>query len=227
VVLVALADANFAPQRMSFDRLAPHYRWMESVLAGGLLQRCRTRWLPEVRESRRALFVGEGNGRMLEACATGLPKCHFTVIDQSAEMLNRARHCWQQIGGKQNINFQRADLRQWQSNEAGFDLVITNFFLDCFSPEELQPVVANINAATLPQARWLVTDFSVPPAGWRRIRARAVLALAYGFFRLATEISASRITAPDEALRAVGFVLRRRDLFNQNLLHADLWAREN
>ena len=27
---------------MSFDRLAPHYTWMEAVLAGPRLQRCRT-----------------------------------------------------------------------------------------------------------------------------------------------------------------------------------------
>jgi len=210
---------------MSFDLLAPHYRWMEAVLAGGLLQRCRVRWLPKVRGARRALLVGEGNGRMLAACAPVLPECQFTVLDESEGMLAQGRRCWQRIGGKQAIVFQRADLRDWRHDEAGFDLVVTNFFLDCFSPEELARVITNISSAASRQALWLVADFSVPPVGWRRIRAQAVLALAYGFFRLATGISASCINAPDETLRVEGFCLRQREWFNQGLLHADLWAR--
>src|SRR5436189_4439542 len=98
--MVAFTDANFAPQHMSFDRFAPHYRWMEAVLAGGLLQRCRTRWLTEVRGARRALLVGEGNGRMLEACAAALPDCQFTVLDQSEGMLAQAQRRWQMFEGK-------------------------------------------------------------------------------------------------------------------------------
>lgn len=209
---------------MSFDRLAPHYRWMERMLAGGMLQQCRTRWLSEIHEARHALFVGEGHGRMLEACATTLPECRFTVLDQSEGMLTQARRRWQQTGGKQNVTFQRADLRDWH-DETGFDLIVTNFFLDCFNPEELSRVIANLSAAASPRAQWLLADFTVPPAGWRRTRAQAVLGLAYGFFRLATGISARCITPPDEALRAAGFVLRQREWFNQDLLHADLWVR--
>ena len=30
---------------MNFDCLAPHYDWMEAVMAGGLLQRARMNWL--------------------------------------------------------------------------------------------------------------------------------------------------------------------------------------
>lgn len=210
---------------MSFDRLAPYYRWMEAVMAGRLLQRCRTRWLPEVRDARRALLVGEGHGRMLEACVTALPGCHFTVLDQSEAMLAQARRQWQRAGGRQPVVFQLADLRDWRTAEAGFDLVVTNFFLDCFTPEELRRVVTNIHSALTPQARWLVADFCVPPAGWRRVRARAGLALAYSFFRWTTGISARHITPPDGVLRGVGFELRRRERFDEGLLHADLWTR--
>ena len=210
---------------MSFDRLAPHYRWMEAILAGELLQRCRTRWLAEVRDSHRALLAGEGNGRMLGACATALPECEFTIIDQSEAMLTQARRRWERIGGKQQVNFQCADLRDWRVETAGFDLVITNFFLDCFTSSELPRVIANLNAAASIQSRWMVTDFCVPPSGWRRLRARLVLALAYGFFKAATGISAGQIVSPDATLSAAGFALQRREWFNHGLLHADLWTR--
>lgn len=210
---------------MSFDRLAPHYRWMEAVLAGGLLQHCRTRWLAEVQGVRRALLAGEGNGRMLTACAAALPTCHFTVIDQSQPMLAEARRRLERASRIQSVAFRQADLREWWDESPRFDLVVTNFFLDCFPPEELHAVVHKLGRAARPHARWLLADFTVPQAGWRRIRARAVLALAYGFFRLATGISARRVTAPDAALREAGFRLRRREWFNHGLLHSDLWVR--
>lgn len=210
---------------MSFDRLAPHYRWMEAILAGGLLQRCRTHWLGETRGARRVLLAGEGNGRMLAACVTALPDAEFVVLDQSEAMLAQARRRWLQAGGPQSVTFQQADLRDWQHSGEKFDLVVTNFFLDCFPPTELGQVVANLSAAAAPSARWLLTDFTLPESGWRRVRARWVLALAYQFFRLATGLAAGRITAPDEALRAQGFVLRERQHFNHGLLQSDLWER--
>jgi ubiquinone/menaquinone biosynthesis C-methylase UbiE len=212
---------------MSFDRLAPHYRWMEAALAGGLLQRGRTRWLPEVHTAKRALLAGEGNGRFLERCAHELPHCHLTVVDESAAMLAQARRRWLLAGGTGRIDFQRADLRAWRWDGEGFDLVVTNFFLDCFSPAELSRVVHNLSAATSSKAYWLLTDFTVPPSGWPRTRARVLLGLAYSFFRVATGISARHITAPDEALRTAGLQLQRREFFNSGLLHADLWQRQS
>jgi ubiquinone/menaquinone biosynthesis C-methylase UbiE len=162
---------------------------------------------------------------MLAACATALPDAHFTVVDESAAMLAEARRRWAGTGGKQGVVFEQADLRTWRSDGEHFDLVVTNFLLDCFAPEELSRVMVNLSACAAPQASWLVADFTVPPAGWRRLRARAVLALAYGFFRVATGIAADRITPPDEALRGAGFILQGRAHFNQGLLHADCWTR--
>ena len=50
---------------MSFDTLAPIYRPLEAVLAGGVLQLCRTSFLAESVDRRRALILGEGPGRFL------------------------------------------------------------------------------------------------------------------------------------------------------------------
>jgi ubiquinone/menaquinone biosynthesis C-methylase UbiE len=212
---------------MSFDLLAPHYRWMEAVLAGGLLQRCRVRWLSEVRDARHALLLGEGNGRMLEVCAAALPDCEFSLVDQSEGMLVQARRRWKHLGGTQKITFHHADLRQWRDENAEYDLVVTNFFLDCFSPDELDTVITNISVTASSKARWLVADFSIPNSGWRRARAHAVLGMAYWFFRLTANISATHFTPPDEAIHASGFTLQKRERFNKGLLHADLWVRGN
>lgn len=212
---------------MSFDRLAPHYRWMETLLAGTVLQQCRTRWLAEIPLPRRALLAGEGPGRMLEVCGRAWPRCDFTVLDASVGMIKEARRGWHREAGATRVNFIAADARDWPAPRGTFDLVVTNFFLDCFGPEDLKRIVGTLGRAAAPDATWLVNDFRLPPAGWRRLRARLVLGLAYGFFGAVTDISARRITAPDESLRAAGFVLQRRDEFNFGLLGADWWQRRD
>src|SRR5712671_6722984 len=68
-VMVALA-ARAAPGSgfVNFDVLARHYRWMELVLAGEKLQRCRTAFLGEIPAARNILLLGEGHGRCLVEC---------------------------------------------------------------------------------------------------------------------------------------------------------------
>ena len=75
---------------MSFDRLAPHYTWMEAVLAGRRLQRCRATWLESLADARDILVVGVGHGHFLRRCAARFPHARFTAVDASAAMLREA-----------------------------------------------------------------------------------------------------------------------------------------
>lgn len=208
-----------------FDRLAPHYRWLEAVVAGNLLQRCRVQWLPKVAAARQVLLVGEGAGRSLEPCAGRFPDAHFTVLDLSGGMLAAAKRRVPAGLPPASVHFVHADARRWRSESASFDLVITNFFLDCFNRTELADVVANLAQSASPEASWLVSDFCVPQNGWRRLRAQVLLRLAYAVFRSATGISASSIVDPEPLLANHGFQLQFRSTLNHGLLHSDLWSR--
>jgi ubiquinone/menaquinone biosynthesis C-methylase UbiE len=211
---------------MSFDLLAPHYRWMEAILAGGKLQRCRVHWLQSVRDCRRVLLVGEGNGRFLEVCAQTMPGARFTVVDASAEMLKQAERRWIAAGGNSTrAIFLQATLPGLKMPERAFDLVVTNCFLDCFTAEQLEQVVGEIAACATDSARWIVTDFAVPERGFARWRAKAVLHAAYTFFRLTTKISAHEICPPDPFLEKAGFKLNARIEANAGLLYSALWQR--
>ena len=65
----------------------------------------------------------------------------------------------------------------------------------------------------------------MPERGWRRWRARAIHALMYAFFRVATRLPARRHTNPDPFLLRAGFRLRGRRTSEWGLLQADLWQR--
>ncbi|WP_175414746.1 class I SAM-dependent methyltransferase [Nibricoccus aquaticus] len=218
---------------MSFDRLAPHYRWMEAVLAGRVLQQARTRWLDALRERRRVLIVGEGPGRTLEVMRRRWSRQRVTVVEASAGMIAAAQRRLARQGlSSEGIEWVHADVRSWLGERertveggAEFDAVITPFVLDCFGAAELAGVVAGIAGQVSDGGCWLLTDFCLPPSGLRRLRGRLVHRLMYSFFRAAVKLEASRLTPPDEALVAAGFELEGRDLFNAGLVHSDLWRR--
>ena len=213
---------------MSFDTLAPWYRGMEFVTAGGLLQRCRTSFLAETRNSRRALLLGEGPGRFLIELLRANPRVEITCVERSPRMIDQAVRQLRRHGlNEVRVEFQQCDALSWQPPRAQFDLVATHFVLDCFRRDELERLIASIGQSAAPDARWLLTDFRLPPRGWQRWRARAVLALMYSFFRVVTGLSASRLAPADDLMELAGFRRTRQCFANFGLVRAELWQRYN
>jgi ubiquinone/menaquinone biosynthesis C-methylase UbiE len=206
---------------MSFDMLAPHYRWMERVLAGQKLQRCRTEFLPKIPAPKRALLMGEGHGRFLSDFVKRFPNSEVVCVDASEKMLAQAQRS---ITDAAKIEFVAADILDWKPQKE-FDLIVTNFFLDCFTAEQLTIVIKKLADAAPAEANWLVADFCEPATGWKKWRARWILASMYLFFRFATNLPASHLTPPDGFLAQNGFVLQKRAYYDWGLLHADLWRR--
>src|SRR5262245_54482955 len=211
---------------MSFDLLAPHYRWMEFVLAGEKLQRCRLAGLEAIGDCRDILIAGIGPGRFLEACASALPEARIVCVDASEAMLQQARNTWRQAGGKPGqVSFIHAALPDWQPPRAAFDLIVTHFFLDCFPEPMLSRVIAGLAMAAQSDARWLISDFQIPSRGLARWRAQAVLAMAYTFFQLATRLPARHLSSPAALLERHGFHLTHRRTFDYGLLYSEVRRR--
>lgn len=217
---------------MSFDRLAPHYTWMERVLAGLRLQRSIA-WLPALAGARHVLVAGVGHGHFVARAAQVFPELRFTCLDASAGMLRAAaRRLQREPSAAARIEWVHATLPAWPSRPpssadapAHFDAIVTHFFLDCFAPEELGALVAALAAVAQPRATWLIADFALPERGLARQRARATHALMYAFFRRVAGIRARRLTEPDSWLRSAGFRLAGRRGFEWGLLRSDCWQR--
>ncbi|MEO7317421.1 MAG: class I SAM-dependent methyltransferase, partial [Chthoniobacteraceae bacterium] len=195
----------------AFDFIAPHYRWIELLCAGSLLQRCRTAFVGEIAPPRRVLIVGEGNGRFLAELLRRHPTASVTCVDASAAMLRLAGARLAADGlDVRRVKFIHADLSAWTPPRAAFDLIATHFFLDCFRADQLAPIVARLAEAAAPGARWLVSDFHEPAAGFAKWRARIIIQSLYFFFRIVARLPARRLTPPDDFLTSQGFTLRER-----------------
>jgi len=207
---------------MNFDRLAPHYDWLEAVTAGARLQRARTQWLDQLAGCRHVLSVGEGHGRFAAAFLARFPRAELTCVEASPAMLavgRRRTRAW-----RDRVRWECADALAWLP-PMKYDAIVTCFFLDCFPPETLAAVVRRLADAAAPSSIWLVTDFAVPASGPARWRARAVHALMYAYFRVLAELPARSLTRPDGLLTALGYQPRCRREFEWGLVRAEAWQR--
>ncbi|MFT3992296.1 MAG: class I SAM-dependent methyltransferase [Luteolibacter sp.] len=207
---------------MSFDRIAPFYRWMEMLSAGGKLQRCRTAHLDSVGHPKHILILGEGHGRFLPVCAEKFPEAEITVIDASGRMLEIAKSRTK----RQDIEWMHADILRWEAPENTYDLIVTHFFLDCFTREEMPAVIALLSRAATDEATWLLADFQIASRGLAKWRSRVILALLYRFFRIVSALRPQQLVSPEPWLAEHGFHLKARITYDWELLKSERWRRE-
>lgn len=214
-----------------FDPLARPYRWIEYLTFGPLLQRCRTQFLlpqslPHLRNCRRALILGDGDGRFTQALMGALPAIHVHAVDASPAMLAALTRRVGQAGASQRLSTELADLRQWTPQiGVPYDLVATHFFLDCLTTREVESLAARLDPCLAAASQWLVSDFAVPSTPFGHLIARPLVAALYLAFRLLTGLDVNRLPAHQFALQQNGWKLAFQRPRLHGLLVSELWVR--
>jgi ubiquinone/menaquinone biosynthesis C-methylase UbiE len=206
---------------VNFDRVAPSYRWLETIVFGNQLQQARAAFVREIGRPRHVLIVGEGNGRFLAELLRVHPGVQVDCIESSARMIEMARRA---VGGME-VRFIQADVRTVPLRNNSYDLIVTHFLLDCFSEKTLAPLLRQLVDAATAEVRWLIADFCYPPRGWQRLRARLLLGTMYFFFRAAAGIEARRLVDYRPFLRAQGFECRQEMISPNEMIRSELWRR--
>jgi SAM-dependent methyltransferase len=181
-----------------------------------------------VADARRVLILGEGDGRFLAAFLVANTGAVVDVVDASPGMVALARRRVAAVPGTAGrVRWHVADARRISFPNPPYDLVVTNFFLDCFPAAELARLVPRLAGGLASGGRWLVGDFAVPggrAAG--RLAARVTLAGMYAAFHLTTRIPALRLADPGPLLREAGLAVEREERRLGGFLTATLWRRK-
>jgi Methyltransferase domain len=207
-----------------FNRLARLYRWMEFFSFGPWLALTRRTFLAQFTQTRRALVLGDGDGRFTASLLRANPSVQVDAVDASPAMLHallrRARpHA-------DRVNISPADVRAWQPPVSAppYDLIATHFFLDCLTTPEIRSLAATLRPAVSPSALWVVSEFAIPP-GWRgRLFAGPLVAALYAAFGLLTGLAVRTLPDHASALQQAGFTLLHRRSRVGGLLIAELWS---
>lgn len=214
---------NKAPD---FNRLARLYRWMEWATFGPWLWWCRCAFLPEIRACRRAVVLGDGDGRFTARLLAANPTIEIDAVDASSAMLQSLAR---RAGAHSiRVRIHLADARQWQPTEfrenQRIDLIVTHFFLDCLTTDEVQSLAEKLRGAVSPHALWVVSEFAVPAGWFGRWVARPLVAALYRVFGWLTRLTVRALPDYPATLRQAGFTLQKRRTWMGGLLASELWS---
>lgn len=201
---------------MNCDLIAPHYWWIERLGMGRALERRRRWFLPEIENARRALVLGDGDGRFLRELLRRNSVVRADYVDLSGRMLALAR----QKAGDERVHYKRADALTVDLPRDEYDLIATHFFFDCFGPNELELLIGRAADAAKPGARWIVSEFRAP-----NIPARLLVSALYLFFGVATGLQTRKLVDHRPVLRSRGFRLIKASYSRGGLVVSELWER--
>jgi len=209
----------------NFDRVARIYRWAEYLALGPLLVRTRNHFLPQLTPCRRALVLGDGDGRFLARLLQQNPGLHALAVDTSAAMLELLAARCRRAAPLAAMNTMHASALAITPSR-GTDLIVTHFVLDCFHQPEVVALATRLAAHVAPGTLWLLSDFALPSARLLRPLAALYIRTLYLAFRVLTGLRTTHLPDPQAALSQAGFqrILRHERLCG--LLYTELWQRQ-
>jgi SAM-dependent methyltransferase len=210
----------------NFDSIARPYRWLEYLTLGRALENTRSHYLPQLLDHqarRRALVLGDGDGRFLAQLLATNPHLHADAVDTSAIMLQLLRQRCEAATPDTKTR-----LRTHQSNaltfplEDSYDLIVTHFFLDCLTQSELNTLIHRIVKNITPGTLWLISDFRIPP-GRMRSPAKVLVRSLYLAFRILTGLRTTRLPDYATPLAQAGLKQISRQHRLAGILTTELW----
>jgi len=207
---------------MNADRIAPLYRGIEYAAFGRALEQARFHYIDRLSTARKILILGEGDGRFLARLLEVNPSVEAHVVDLSHKMLTLARERSQSPA---RVHFIQANALDLPLRGQLYDAFVTNFFLDCLSPDEAASLIDNLAGSLAPGALWLITEFHQPAAGWRRVHARLWISTMYRFFKLSTALKATQIPDYRALLERSGLTRLEHLETRFGLISSELWTR--
>jgi len=208
-----------------FDRLAGLYRWMEWLSSGPFLQWCRCAWIERMRENRRALVLGDGDGRFTARLLRANAQIRVDAVDASPAMLRALMRRAETEASR--VKTQVADLRDWMPALAGYDLIVTHFLLDCLTEREVRRLVRAVRGVAADGAIWVVSEFAIPRGWLGRIVATPVVATLYRAFGWLSGLRVQRLPDYAAAFRENGFALEDTRTWLGGMLASEVWKLRN
>ncbi len=209
----------------NFDPIARPYRWLEYLTFGPFLERSRFHFLGELGNHHRALILGDGDGRFTARLLTTNRQIIVDAIDSSAAMLHLLTRRAARLGPSASERLRTRQINALDfAPEGAYDLVVTHFFLDCFSERDIDALISRITPHLTPGATWLVSEFAIPQRPAARYLSRAIITALYWLFGLVTGLKVHKLPDYASQFDRAGLELRHSEPRLAGLLRSELWC---
>lgn len=199
----------------NFNIIAPIYDVLARVVFGYQLELAQRRFLDDIRADARVLIVGGGTGKILE----WLPENSNLAINYVELSEGMMRHAKQRYKNGNHVSFCTQDILETKGD---YDVIITNFFLDCFEREKLDNVIAHTHALLKSGGTWLVTDFALPTNAKQRMLLRTM----HTFFKLIASLESTALQDIKGRLGGVGLKLNKEAFFSKQLIFSAVFKKD-
>ncbi len=213
-------------KKSCFDKLAPWYHFLETISFGNQLQKCRITQLAELNSEKNVLILGDGNGRFLESLLKSNSDTEIVSLDISRNMIELANARITSLPNSSKVIFIHSDVFDWDFPKCKYDLVVTNFFLDCFTYSELTNLIKKVSLSLKPEGMLIYGDFNVPKSFFKKTLTSLLLFGMYRFFRMFTRISANSLHDPSSLLIENKFILKNEKYYLGSFLKSQLWIKK-
>jgi len=170
----------------NYNNAARFYDGLSRVVYGKALVEAQVYLLRYIAPNSNILIVGGGTGWILEEIALIHPSgLHITYVEASDKMLALSQQ--RKVGNNQVIYINEAIEDVTGLNN--FDVIITPFLFDNFTPEKLETVFAHLHPLLKPKGLWLNTDFQLTGQWWQNVLLKSMLL----FFKVLCGVESSKL----------------------------------
>ena len=195
--------------KFKFDTIAKYYNFLEILAFGKILYGTRLYSLNRTSNPNNILLVGEGTGCFSKYLVKCYPESSITILDSSNRMIKIIQG-HNEISKVQNITISQQDYFKY-TPAIKYDLICTNFFLDCFKSSDVLKIVGKIKLMLNETGVWNDVDFTMPHRKnlLNHNYNKLILEVLYNFFRLICKIESVSIKDVDFDYQKLGFILDR------------------
>ncbi|MGH9678525.1 MAG: class I SAM-dependent methyltransferase [Candidatus Acidiferrales bacterium] len=210
---------------MNCDPIARWYEPAEHLSFRKTLEERRFAYVNRLKESRRALICGGGDGRFLAELLLANPFVEVTYIDLSKEMLRIAERRTARLGRnyRKRVQFFCGDVMTFVPPHRDYDLFATHFFLDCLTGEDVRRLLLKMLAWARPRAKWVVSEFRYSQSALGKLWTNALIRGLYAAFRVTTGLRVHRIPQHSSYFHFAGFRRQDCEIAAGGLLISELW----
>ena len=172
-----------------FSRLAPVYDLLGSVVFFGALRRSQNYFLEEMNSPEKVLILGGGTGTFLIDLLKNSGIKSVDYVDISPGMIKKAKKKFVNSEIQCEVNFICGGINEIPKNN--YDLICTNYFLDCFSDEALEGLIPQLEKSLAGKGHWLFTDFCQDESSG--LNRRWLIRFLYGFFSVTCNLKIKQL----------------------------------
>jgi len=215
-------------QPVSFDKVAPVYDSLASLVYGKAIRKAQQCFLSSLQFHDNVLIIGGGSGWILKDLLLQSKVKHISYLEASSKMLQSAHRQYRQLKIKfpnsARVDFFHGSIEALPVHRQ-YNAVLTFFLFDLYSQADAQQLANGIDQRLEKNALWLFADFEVQPYRWSRWWQQLLLQLMLHFFRFTTPLRIETLPNYDHLLANCGWRRQQSAYFYGRFIRSTVYQK--